>query len=599
MSNLSSVVFSEAPSQMPSADSTALQAGASVNQVEKDIKKMNIKDPVDRSSVSHTLNETPTTEPRQTNRDPCSYRGLLNQGATCYLNATLQVLFMTPAFRDKVLLLDTREKLKSALKELFKELRKQDRGDRSVSTKGVIQALGIETVYEQQDAVEYFLDILEKVGPDLAEVFRGTMRNHRTCSENHKSHDDSSFKSLQIALNSRDGTYRLEDGIQSYFASTELVGDDQMYCEDCDEKRDTIWSCDIHEYPAILPLHLKRFVYDRWSRGFVKNDCPMDVPLQLPLRFQEQEQQYSLYAVINHRGSRHGGHYTAHIRSSEENKWYCFDDSRVTQVDESKLKGSSEAYLLLYQKTSSAARVEDVKEEPRMHTAEAGDAVDAGGAESGRAHNKPQLEVSAMTLPGLRILVLGSPETDRKTLAEMIVREVGFSKSQLQHGKTIKDSLKMCSPGPHMVLWVAPLGNDKKDIKAFEEIYRFLGSTASKYIMIVFTSKGHPTESIKNEMRKYVRIKKNHVLDIHADLNLQVKELVSKLRKTVHQNHKDNRPYYVKKTQKIKHKKTHKSERARKRQLCSNPRETEKREKSTRGAECTRGLLSTNCCSAL
>lgn len=44
---------------------------------------------------------------------------------------------------------------------------------------------------------------------ELKQVFRGTMRNHRTCSENHKSHDDSSFKSLQIALNSRDGTYRL------------------------------------------------------------------------------------------------------------------------------------------------------------------------------------------------------------------------------------------------------------------------------------------------------------------------------------------------------------------------------------------------------
>uniref|UniRef100_A0A8C1UQ01 Ubiquitin carboxyl-terminal hydrolase n=1 Tax=Cyprinus carpio TaxID=7962 RepID=A0A8C1UQ01_CYPCA len=520
------VVFSEAPSQMPSADSTALQAAASVNQVEKDIKKMNIKDPVDRSSVSHTLNETPTTEPRQTNRDPCSYRGLLNQGATCYLNATLQVLFMTPAFRDRVLLLDTREKLKSALKELFEELIKQDRGDRSVSTKGVIQALGIETVYEQQDAVEYFLDILEKVGPDLAEVFRGTMRNHRTCSENHKSHDDSSFKSLQIALNSRDGTYRLEDGIQSYFASTELVGDDQMYCEDCDEKRDTIWSCDIHEYPAILPLHLKRFVYDRWSRGFVKNNCPMDVPLQLPLQFQEQEQQYSLYAVINHRGSRHGGHYTAHIRSSEENKWYCFDDSRVTEVDESKLKGSSEAYLLLYQKTSSVARVEDVKEELRMHTAEAGDAVDAGGA-------------------------------------EVMQSELSYHLKEVQFGQE------------HVL-------NDCKST-SFSQCGRA-------------HNKPQLEESIKNATRKYAGIKINHVLDIGADLNLRVKEHVSKLRKTLHQKHKDNRLYYDKKTQKIKHKKTHKSERARKRQLCSNPRETEKREKSTRGA--ARGLLSTNCCSA-
>ncbi len=32
------------------------------------------------------------------------YRGLLNEGATCYLSAALQVLFMTEAFRERVLL---------------------------------------------------------------------------------------------------------------------------------------------------------------------------------------------------------------------------------------------------------------------------------------------------------------------------------------------------------------------------------------------------------------------------------------------------------------------------------------------------------------
>lgn len=152
----------------------------------------------------------------------------------------------------------------------------------------------------------------------------------------------------------------------------------------------------------------------------------------------------------------------------------------------------------------------------------------------------------------LRILVLGRPESDKNTLAEMITSEVGFSKSRLQHGETIKDALKMCSPGPHMILLVASLGNNKKDIEAFEELYRFLGSTASKYIMIVFTSKSHPTESIRNAMRKYAGIKNNHVLDIRADLHVQVKGLVTKLRKTVHQNHKENRPYYGKKPRKIK-----------------------------------------------
>lgn len=163
--------------------------------------------------------------------------------------------------------------------------------------------------------------------------------------------------------------------------------------------------------------------------------------------------------------------------------------------------------------------------------------------------------VSAMT-GRLRILVLGRPETDKNTLADMIMSEVGFSsKSQLQHGKTIKDALEMCRPGPHMILWVAPLENNNKDIEAFEELYRFLGSIASKYIMMVFTSKGHPTESVKNATRKYAGIKNNHVLDISADLHVQVEELVSKLRKTVDQNHKDNWPYYHKKPRKIKHKK--------------------------------------------
>ncbi|KAI2647882.1 Ubiquitin carboxyl-terminal hydrolase 21 [Labeo rohita] len=272
------------------------------------------------------------------------YRGLRNQGATCYLNATLQVLFMTEAFRERVLLgtpCDTSEILVSALKELFEELSSQDGAPQSVSTKGVIKALGIQNgnvdahtrdkasggigaglplslaveafnavdavdalrsifaLCEQQDAVEHFLEILEKAGPNLAEVFSGTMRNNRVCSEGHTSHDDSSFKSIPIALNARDGT-----------------------------------SCEIHEHPAVLALHLKRFVYDYRSHMFKKNECPVDVPLRLSL----QEHEYSLYAVINHSGSRHGGHYTADIRSFTENKWYCFNDSYVRETNERKLK---------------------------------------------------------------------------------------------------------------------------------------------------------------------------------------------------------------------------------------------------------------------
>ncbi len=47
---------------------------SAVNQVAKGIKNIKIKDPVNRSSVSLTLNERLTAEPRQTNQDPCELR---------------------------------------------------------------------------------------------------------------------------------------------------------------------------------------------------------------------------------------------------------------------------------------------------------------------------------------------------------------------------------------------------------------------------------------------------------------------------------------------------------------------------------------------
>lgn len=60
---------------------------------------------------------------------------------------------------------------------------------------------------------------------------------------------------------------------------------------------------------------------------------------------------YDLYAVSNHSGSLHGGHYTAHVLNPFDKKWYNCDDSHLDQVRHPQEEVvSSHAYVLFYRR---------------------------------------------------------------------------------------------------------------------------------------------------------------------------------------------------------------------------------------------------------
>ncbi|CAN6882492.1 unnamed protein product [Brassica oleracea] len=144
--------------------------------------------------------------------------------------------------------------------------------------------------------------------------------------------------------------------LEAFIAEEPLGPEDMWYCPGCKEHRQAKKKLDLWKLPEILVVHLKRFTYSRFLKN--KIDTLVNFPihdLDLSKYVMNKDGQsclYELYAVSNHYGGMGGGHYTACAKLMDENKWYDFDDSRVSPVDESEIKTSA-AYVLFYQRVKS------------------------------------------------------------------------------------------------------------------------------------------------------------------------------------------------------------------------------------------------------
>ncbi|XP_028420735.1 ubiquitin carboxyl-terminal hydrolase 12-like isoform X2 [Perca flavescens] len=309
------------------------------------------------------------------------YHGLLNQGATDYLNSVLQVLFMTEDFIEAVERHTCEnpgtECIDPHLTSLFNDLK-----ERTAYTYTITQKMGINNVYEQRDAAEYYEKILGLTSPDASKVkktlsiskglgllkkigyqsvyfclcfqiFHGLLTHKTICSACHTETDtDGAFWHLSLALVDYSEHYSVVNGIEEYFRATDFSGENQMYCDKCDAKSNATIKCVIKHHPEVLMLLLKRFEFDYRYMTYVKINRTVDVPhtLQIP-----ENQAYELYAVVQHFGDLRSEHYAATIKSQEDDRWYNFSDATVTLMDYQpfQLDGfekSSSAYLLFYRK---------------------------------------------------------------------------------------------------------------------------------------------------------------------------------------------------------------------------------------------------------
>ncbi|XP_068435657.1 ubiquitin carboxyl-terminal hydrolase 31 [Clinocottus analis] len=162
---------------------------------------------------------------------------------------------------------------------------------------------------------------------------------------------------------------------QLYTKEEQLAPDDAWRCPHCKQLQQGRIKLSLWTLPDVLILHLKRFRQDGDRRVKMQNMVRfplmgMDMAPHVVKRSQSSwslpshwspwrrpyglgrnpdDYLYDLYAVCNHHGNMHGGHYTAYCKNSIDGQWYCFDDSEVSPVADDDVCQQT-AYILFYQR---------------------------------------------------------------------------------------------------------------------------------------------------------------------------------------------------------------------------------------------------------
>lgn len=310
------------------------------------------------------------------NHDPKKVTGMVgleNQGATCYLNALLQMLFHISEFRKAVYMLPVPESSVAvessttlALQSIFHNLQTKDC---EVNTRDLTRAFGWTSsdAFMQQDVQEMLRVLLDKleekmtgtvVDGTIKRLFAGKVRSFIRCvNVTYESARDEDYYDIQLDVK---GCKDVNESFARYVEKEMLDGDNKYDAGPEFGKQDAEKGVTFMSFPPVLTMHLKRFAFDFERMGFTKIHDRYEFPVLLDLNeyispdadpaVKAIDHTYELHSVLVHSGDVHGGHYYAYIRPANKHtygqdpttltarananagKWFMFNDEHVYEV---------------------------------------------------------------------------------------------------------------------------------------------------------------------------------------------------------------------------------------------------------------------------
>ncbi|KAF5095977.1 hypothetical protein DV451_004448 [Geotrichum candidum] len=316
-----------------------------------------------------------------------SPRGLLNSGVTCYMNSAIQLFFHIPPFAHFM-----QDVFKNKVKEVSKTSVTKDLANlhhkvndpsitRNIYPAAIIKRLDdinpMMSMWEQEDAHEYFMSLLSRVQEDtvppgkklrtsiIHEIFGGTYEQKVTCQMCRSvstTHQD--FYDLPVSFSAKEkkqkGRFTLQGAVREFFSPVVIKHErNSGYdCEKCKKMTTGIAVSKIEDPSEYLVVNIKRFNFKEKSSRKIKDPIqyPMDLDLTEYSITPEVPLKYKLIGVTLHEGrTTSSGHYVAFCNQPNKT-WALYDDESVRKTNEKAvLKHQEAAYFLVYARLTPVA----------------------------------------------------------------------------------------------------------------------------------------------------------------------------------------------------------------------------------------------------